>query len=85
MIVFLHGAGERGNDLEKVKVHGIPKLFAQDPDWGGLRVITLSPQCPEGIIWDNLVLPLKKLIAGADAAVTFFLSILEEYGPWHGI
>lgn len=62
MIVFLHGAGERGNDLEKVKVHGIPKLFGKDPDWGGLRVITLSPQCPEGIIWDNLVLPLKKLI-----------------------
>ena len=26
MIVFLHGAGERGNDLKKVKKHGPPKI-----------------------------------------------------------
>ena len=25
LIVFLHGVGERGNDIEKVKLHGIPK------------------------------------------------------------
>src|SRR4051794_29760681 len=25
LIVFLHGHGESGSDLEKVKVHGIPK------------------------------------------------------------
>ena len=31
MIVFLHGAGERGNDLEKVKLHGIPKYFSAVP------------------------------------------------------
>ena len=26
MILFLHGAGERGNDLKQVKKHGPPKI-----------------------------------------------------------
>lgn len=67
VIVFLHGAGEVGPDLEKVKIHGIPKIFSKDPDYHGLRVITLSPQCPAGMVWSNLVYPLRQWI---DAAVT---------------
>ena len=62
VILFLHGAGERGNDIEKLKVHGIPKLFAKDPDYHGLRVITASPQCPENNIWNQLTIPLMKWI-----------------------
>lgn len=53
MIVFLHGAGERGDDVEKVCVHGIPKLFSKDPCHKGLRVITLSPQCPQSEWWNK--------------------------------
>jgi predicted peptidase len=26
MILFLHGAGERGNDLNLVRKHGIPRI-----------------------------------------------------------
>ena len=62
VIIFLHGAGERGNDIDKLKVHGIPKLFAKDPDYHGLRVITASPQCPENNIWNQLTIPLMKWI-----------------------
>lgn len=62
MIVFLHGAGERGNNIELVKIHGIPKLFESNEDHLGLRVITLSPQCPEGKVWNHLVFRLKELI-----------------------
>lgn len=51
MIVFLHGAGERGNDLEKIKAHGIPKLFSKDENYEGIRAITISPQCPEERTW----------------------------------
>jgi predicted peptidase len=51
MIVFLHGAGERGNDLEKIKAHGIPKLFSKNEDYNGIRAITISPQCPEERTW----------------------------------
>ena len=31
LLLFLHGAGERGSDLEKVKVHGPPKLINKFP------------------------------------------------------
>lgn len=50
LILFLHGAGERGTDLAKVKVHGPPKLVATRPDF---PFIVVSPQCPEGEIWDS--------------------------------
>ena len=50
LILFLHGAGERGDDLEKVKRHGPPKIVAARPDFPFLVV---SPQCPEGLFWDT--------------------------------
>ncbi|MBO5649152.1 MAG: phospholipase [Clostridia bacterium] len=62
LIVFLHGAGERGDDVERVRVHGIPKLFGSDPDYHGLRVITASPQCPAGMTWNHLAFPLMDWI-----------------------
>lgn len=49
LIVFLHGAGERGDDIEKLKVYCIPKLFTENPDRE--RVITLSPQCHAEKTW----------------------------------
>ena len=62
MIVMLHGAGERGTDIELVKVHGLAKMFDKDQEYNGLRVITLSPQCPEGDIWSNFPGALMELI-----------------------
>ncbi|MBQ4574286.1 MAG: dienelactone hydrolase family protein [Clostridia bacterium] len=59
LIVFLHGAGERGTDVEKVKVHGIPKYFDKESP---CRVITLSPQCAENRIWNTQVYAVKELI-----------------------
>jgi len=44
LVVFLHGSGERGNDLEKVKVNGPPKLVQEGRDF---PFILLSPQCPQ--------------------------------------
>ncbi len=48
LLVFLHGAGERGSDLDLVKVHGPPKLIAQGKDFPFLVV---SPQCPAHRWW----------------------------------
>lgn len=48
LLLFLHGAGERGDDLEKVKVHGPPKLIAEGQHF---PFIVVSPQCPEGEWW----------------------------------
>lgn len=67
VIVFLHGAGERGTNLEIVKGNGVPKLFSKDPEYRGLRVITLSPQCPDGMVWLSLIYPLKSWVEGAVA------------------
>jgi predicted peptidase len=44
LVLFLHGIGERGADLELLKDHGIPKMIAQGTDFPFLVV---SPQCPE--------------------------------------
>lgn len=33
MILFLHGSGERGNDLEKVKAWGPPAIVEKNPDY----------------------------------------------------
>lgn len=43
VIVFLHGSGESGNDIEKVKVHGPPKLVVEDI---AFPFIVISPQAP---------------------------------------
>ena len=59
LILFLHGAGERGEDLELLYVHGLPKMFRR----GDLneRCIVLAPQCPEGNFWPALTHELREL------------------------
>lgn len=49
LLLFLHGAGERGEDLELVKKHGPPKLIEQGQDFPSIIV---SPQCPPGRWWE---------------------------------
>src|SRR5262249_55215941 len=41
LLVFLHGSGERGDDLEKVRIHGPPKLIAEGKQF---PFIVVSPQ-----------------------------------------
>ena len=53
MIVFLHGSGERGTDLEKVKAWGPPAMVEKNPDF---PFIVVSPQCPEGQWWNIFLL-----------------------------
>ena len=54
LMLFLHGSGERGSDLEAVKKHGPPMLVEKQPDF---RFIVVSPQCPKDMRWnaDELV------------------------------
>jgi predicted peptidase len=49
LIVFLHGSGERGDNLEAVKKHGPPKLLTEGK---ALPAIVVSPQCPAQQIWN---------------------------------
>ena len=49
LLVFLHGSGERGTDLEMVKNHSpfTYKSLIKKP------IAILAPQCPENIWWDT--------------------------------
>ena len=49
LMLFLHGAGERGSDVNKVKVHGPPKIVENKKDF---PFILVSPQCPENKWWE---------------------------------
>lgn len=42
LIIFLHGSGERGTDIKKVGVHGIPKIAKKNENF---EFIGVSPQC----------------------------------------
>ncbi len=56
LMLFLHGAGERGENLDSVLTHGLPKYFKQSPP---VRAIMVAPQCPTGITWINQIEKLK--------------------------
>ena len=49
LLLFLHGSGERGDDIEAVKRNGPPKIVESRPDF---PFILLSPQCPRNEEWD---------------------------------
>ncbi|GJM63138.1 alpha/beta hydrolase-fold protein [Persicobacter diffluens] len=50
LILFLHGAGERGDDNEKqLKLGG--SLFESDSVQQDYPAIIVFPQCPEGTMW----------------------------------
>ena len=53
LLVFLHGAGERGDDIDRVKVHGSPMLIEKGKHF---PFIIVSPQCPRGQVWETTVL-----------------------------
>jgi predicted peptidase len=61
LLIFLHGSGENGSDVEKVKVHG-PFKYLKNHD---LDTYVLAPQCPEGQQWNpdllyELILKIQK-------------------------
>lgn len=53
LMLFLHGAGERGHDLKLVEIHGPPKLIEQGKQF---PFIVVSPQCPTDRWWHPIEL-----------------------------
>jgi predicted peptidase len=50
LMLFLHGAGERGTDVQRVAIHGPMSLVKQGTNF---PFIIIAPQCPEGQRWEN--------------------------------
>ena len=59
LIVFLHGAGERGDNLSALKAHSIPQFFDKNVDY---QCIVVSPQCPADSFWTAQIPQLKMFI-----------------------
>ncbi|MDO5309895.1 MAG: dienelactone hydrolase family protein [Planctomycetia bacterium] len=51
LLLFLHGAGERGDDPEAVKVHGPPKIVNDPQKAATWKFITVSPQVKGHRFW----------------------------------
>jgi predicted peptidase len=66
LLLFLHGSGESGSELEVVKRNGPPKLF---PRFGLDRFSVVAPQCPDDSGWraDRLAAFLAEMIEATRA------------------
>ncbi len=50
LMLFLHGAGERGTDVQRVAIHGPISMVKAGKDF---PFIIIAPQCPNGKTWEN--------------------------------
>jgi len=84
LLLFLHGAGERGDNLDLVKLHGPPMQIAQGKKF---PCIVVSPQCPKDGWWEPVLLSAllndieKKYKVDQDRIYITGLS-MGGYGTW---
>ncbi|MCX6285363.1 MAG: prolyl oligopeptidase family serine peptidase [Bacteroidetes bacterium] len=56
LVLFLHGSGESGSDLNLVNKNGLPKLISEGKEF---PFVVVSPQCPASeSSWDSRILKL---------------------------
>jgi predicted peptidase len=55
LVLFLHGAGERGSDNEKQLTHGA-SLFVREDVRRSYPCIVLAPQCDTADYWSNVLI-----------------------------
>lgn len=55
VLLYLHGIEERGLDMDKVNMNGLPKLIAEyGKQEKEFPFITISPQCPSSKTWSDV-------------------------------
>ena len=88
LLLFLHGAGERGDDLAVVRKHGPPKQATAGMD---LPFVMIAPQCPAEAWWTDWaqIGALKALVDDAcarlrvDRARIYLTGLsMGGYGTW---
>ena len=66
LLVFLHGAGERGTDPMILCCHSVPRIFHEPNTY---PCVMVAPQCPDGETW----------IMHLPALRDFILDCVEQY------
>ncbi len=59
LVIFLHGSGERGENLDLVALHGWPRYVEEGRDY---PFILVSPQLPDGQNWCGHIESLNGLL-----------------------
>ncbi len=86
IVLFLHGMGERGDDLDLIKKHGIPKIVEEREH----PFIAVSPQCPVESQWTMEVDTLRALLRdvvnmyAVDRSRIYLTGLsMGGFGAWH--
>ena len=59
LILFLHGSGERGTDLDQIKLFGLTQKIESGDD---VTFIVIAPQCPPDTRWESYLPALKDIV-----------------------
>lgn len=84
-ILFLHGAGQRGSNLDDVKKYGVPKIVEQRAIF---FLLSISPQSPCSEYWnvERLNTLLEQVIVSypVDPDRVYLIGLsMGGYGTWH--
>ncbi|PIE86074.1 MAG: phospholipase [Bacteroidia bacterium] len=72
LVVFLHGAGERGSDNEAQLIHGV-RVFTREEALRKFPCYLIAPQCPKGKRWVEVDWKLAKHKQPEKPSETLFL------------
>ncbi len=64
LMLFLHGSGQRGSQVDEVRKHGLPQLAAAQ----SLPFILVAPQCPAQTTWAVHLAALAALLDAVAAS-----------------
>jgi predicted peptidase len=82
LVLFLHGAGERGKDNDKQLVHGVAE-FAKKENREKYPCFLIAPQCPTGAGWSDFMAkkgaPSKGQAEPGRLAVDLVQAIQKEF------
>lgn len=86
LILFLHGAGERGTDNKQQLKHGVMAILAQAEKLNE-PCFLIAPQCPEELWWADL--DEKKLRLAAATApnprLQAVIALVEDFSKSHAV
>ena len=88
LMLFLHGSGERGENLELLKNYGPPQICSKADGAKTWKFFTVSPQCPRNVGWSapQLSVMIDKLCEKypIDKSRVYVTGVsMGGYGTWN--